>query len=247
MQTMLGSGSQSDGSVCSDVITTQGDTVIAGDAIALSSRGPAIQLHAGDIVGQDVVTGGGTVGGLKGVQVGGRVDTTGDAPEIANCIAAGEWVSAQRAEFLAEPESLSLRAIHLPKGRSQRIPAAGTLGPGRIIIDVPSVRLDPESILTLVGDPATTQVIVRVAGRGSLIDVEDSARIMLSGLQPEQVLFMVNGPITMQDSTDVSANLLATGLITVGRSGEVDGMLLSGTGFKLSSYASVVLHPFVAW
>jgi hypothetical protein len=152
----------------------------------------------------------------------------------------------KRAEFLALPSGLSLPPIQVPRAGSQRIPATGTLGPGQVVIDVPSIRLSSYGRLTLAGDATTTQVIVRVTGTRS-ITVGYAAHIALAGLQPEQVLVLASGPIILCSHATVSGNLLATRLITVRRSGKVDGTLLSGTGFRLNSYASVMLHPFVAW
>lgn len=235
------------GTVCADDFALVSYTRIRGDLIALNASGNGVTfVHAENIAG-NVVTGGVPVVGFGNARVGGRLDTSGTGPELQACLTAADLVGAKHTQLLALPSTRSLAAVAVPNSGRVRIPAVGTLGPGQSIVDIPSVRLGKYGLMSLVGDSTTTQVIVRVTGSTAALSMESSSRIALRGLRPEQVLFLVDGPVTLSGYNRVAGNLLVAGPINVQHSCHFDGSLLASGAVTIGPYSSISLRPFAGF
>jgi hypothetical protein len=212
-----------------------------GDLVAPAATGTAISLRRGDRVTGDVITGGGLVSGRDqpGVQIGG-VDTSGGAPQLADCAAAACRVGQRYEEMhgLAVTPGFQLPPIIVPRGATQDI----NLPPGEVVIDTPYIRLRSYAQLRLVGD-ASTRAIVRTGQ----LSVGVSAHIQAQGIPPEQIVFVVTGPAKLGKYASVSGSILATRTISVGRSGVVDGGIFAGAGIRVYAYAHLNPYPFVGW
>jgi len=233
------------GDLCAQHIRVGPFSRIEGDTVAQASGGWAIAFRPGSQIAGDVVTGGGTVLGIKQVNVDGRVDLGGEATELAECLAARYRASSRRAELVALPPTpgLALGAIQLGRGARWRIPSKGQLGTGQSVIEVTDLRLDSASALTLVGTSATAAVIVHV--RGSMM-LGRSARIAVDGVPAERLIFVVDGSAILQPQASVTGSVFAAGRGRMGNASGVSGALL-GASIDLAPSATVDLHPFAGW
>jgi uncharacterized delta-60 repeat protein len=228
-------------SVCADTIRMEGYTQTYGDLVAPATTGTAVSLRPGDRVMGDVITGGGAVSGLgPTVLVGGRVDTSGSAPQLGQCAAAACRVERRYAELRALPVTpgFQLAPIRQRRGATQDL----NLPSGEVVIDVPRIQLGAYATLRLVGD-ASTQAIVRTEH----LSVGYAAHIRAQGINPEQIVFVVTGSATVGAYASVSGSLLATSTIHVARAGSVDGGIFASAGIRVDGYARVNPHPFVGW
>ena len=245
--TQLGRGAQTRGQVCADRITAFRSSVIDGDAVAARRTAVAMAFVPKSSVTGNLITGGGAIRGLQNVLYHGNPpDTGGLAPELGVCAGAVANANARRTQFKALPvtSGFILGSIFVPKASARRIPAAGTLGPGQIVMDASYLHVGRHSTLTLVGDPSTTEVIVRVSGKMLL---ERDASINLVGLIPEQVLFIVDGNVVAQRKSHIVGTVVGSVLIQVGWGSVTDGALIGNGSMQVLQSSIVNLHPFVGW
>ncbi len=237
------------GSVCTNRIQAGPFTLINGNAVATESVDDAITFRYANRVGGNVVTGGGSISGLTRVSVGGRVDTSGVAAELGECFAASYRASMRWVDFaaLATSLGLDLGSIQVERWVDQRIPPAGTFGSGRIVVDATGIQLDPFATLTLAGAPATEQVIIRVHDSVAGMTIGYAARIETEGLVPEQILFLVDGPVTVRPYAQLAGSVFATQNIRIERASRVAGAILGSGDIQLDPFVSLGSHPFAGW
>jgi hypothetical protein len=72
------------------------------------------------------------------------------------------------------------------------------LGQAVAVIDVGDLRMKPYSTLTLVGNAATQQMIIRVKGSKGM-RISGRSTIALQGVQPEQVVFLISHRVYLLD------------------------------------------------
>jgi len=233
------------GTVCAENIRVGSSDQIAADAVGWATDEQAVTLGRGSQVAGSVVSGGGALKGLEQATVGGRVDRTGSAPELADCVAAGYRANQQRVAFgaLAPTAGFALGTLRVDRGMTQRLPSARPFGAGQIVIDATTLQLGPSSTLTLVGTPATDAVVVHIRGR---LLVGQSARITTDGVPPERVILVVDGPVSLQPGASVSATVFAADQVDLGRGSSIVGALLGGSIY-VGPDSVVDLHPFAAW
>jgi hypothetical protein len=245
----LDSRARVQGSVCTDRIQAGPFTLIDGDAVATESVDDAITFRHANRVGGNVVTGGGSISGLTRVSAGGRVDTSGVATELGECFAASYRASMCWVDFTALPTSLGfdLGSIQVERWTDQRIPLGGTLGSGRIVVDATGIQLSPFATLTLVGAPTTEQVIIRVHDAAAGMTIGYAARIATDGLAPEQILFLVDGPVIVRPYAQLAGSVFAAQSIRIERASRVAGAILGSGDIQLAPFVSVGSHPFAGW
>jgi cytoskeletal protein CcmA (bactofilin family) len=233
------------GDVCGENIAVGSSSQIEGDTVASAPAGWAIMLGPGARLGGDIVTGGGRILGIERVGVGGRVDQSGAATEFVECLAARYRANVRRADLttLEPTPGWALGAIELEARASRRLPSMGRLGSGQSVIEVTDLRLGTSSTLTLVGTGAASTVVVHVRGRMML---GRAARIQTDGMHPKQVIFVVDGSVTLLSNASVAGSVFAAGKVRVSTAGTITGALL-GSDIDLAPYATVDLQPFVGW
>jgi cysteine-rich repeat protein len=241
----IGRGTAIHGSVCADVIKTGGNTVTDGDLVALATSGSAISFLRQEKVGGHVITGGGSISHPSAAVIGGGApDTSGTASQLTECDQAADKVAAERTLRLAAPVDLSLGALTVVNSDPQTISVASAPGHGSaVVVEVPRIQLRSFGRLTLAGDATTQELVVRT----SLLSVGGGAQIVLQNLQPEQVLWLVDGPAKLYGFAMVPGTILATGQISTGYRSEIDGAVLGDTNFTFSAYAVLNSHPFAGF
>jgi hypothetical protein len=204
-----------------------------------------INFHHANFVTGDCITGGGTIKGQANATIGGRVDTSGAAPELQECNAAFCSATARVAELSLLPPDFDLGRIRLTqRGQVRRIPATGTLGAGQVVIRTGSILLGNRTTLTLAGGPDTTQVIVHVSGNMRL---GRPAEIALEGLTPEQVIFVVDGWVYVHSFGTVAGTIFAGGNVRIGFASAIHGAVLGQKAVRLGNFTTIDQHPFVGW
>jgi len=238
-------GAQVNGSICAGTVTARPWTVMTGDVVALNTTGTAIRFALGDRVSGNVITGGGAIIKSAHARIGGKVDTSGQAPEFASCSAAASALAAARTQMMALPPTLILPSLAVPQAATQRIPDTGTLGAGQIVIDTPRIDLAGYATLVLVGAPSTTQVIVRASG----VKMRYHAHLALDGLQPEQVLYVIEDTAILYECNTVAGSLMAKQITWRGLSGRsrIDGALFSSGSLSVGPFTTINLHPFAGF
>jgi len=231
-----------DGHVCTDSVTVRPHVRISGDAVGLKASGTALKFQRDDNVSDDLVTGGGSITG--DVTNGGRRDTDGSATELDECAAAGARAGDRHLEVEALPATVHAGVINVPLGSTVSLPASGALGVGRVVIDASEIVIGRDGTLKLVGGTGTTQVIVRVQRQ---LKLRYRGKIQLSGLTPEQVIFVVDGPILLRQRSTVAGTLFGSDKIRLGWHAAVDGQIIGDTEIRLMQYVTVNRHPFIGW
>lgn len=241
------------GSACAEIIRTRAYVSINGSIIGLRSSGVAVDLAYGSVVADSIVTGGGSVVSRPAVRVNGRsvlptvpIDISGNAPAVGLCTDASAHASARLTDFAeaAASPGLHVGRVTVRRGKTLRIPATGTLGPGDVVIDAADVHIGTFGTVALVGDASTQTVVVRIGGS---LRVAYGATIALAGLSPSQVMLIVEGPISTKSYTRISGTLLTQSTIDLGYSTNVKGALLAEGDISLGSYAQVKFYPFAGW
>jgi len=116
------------------------------------------------------------------------VDLTGGASETATCAAALAAFPAFAADLAAlSANETAAGDVLITSSQTFQLPVdGGTFGVGLRVVDLASLRMNSGSKLQLNGGVTTNVVVIRVTGLFSTV----SAEIILSGLTPEQVLFV---------------------------------------------------------
>jgi hypothetical protein len=233
------------GDLCADHINMKLFSGVRGEAIAVRSSGSAVInfQHANFVTG-DCITGGGAIKGLANATIGGRVDTSGVAPELQECNAAFCSATARVAELSLLPATPGYDLGSLRVTRNRRIPATGTLGAGQVVVQTRSILLGNYTTLTLAGSPDTTRVIVHVSGN---LRLGRPAEIALEGLTPEQVIFVVDGWVYAHSFGTVAGTIFAGGNVRIGFASAIHGAVLGQKAVRLGNFTTIDQHPFVGW
>ncbi len=240
------------GGVCAREIVARQFVEVSGDAVALRATPAegdlpaALRFWKADKVGGRCVTGGGWVKWTDDVSVAdGTCDMTGGATELAECQVA-QCSTNSRYGVLASltPDLVLPNAIKLRRSKNTRIPSVGTLGAGRVVVEVPAITIGGYSKLTLAGDASTTQVIVHVLGR---LWVGRPGTIALEGLTPEQVLFLVDGTVFLHSFGSIAGTIYSPESVRLGLWSTLDGAVISEKVLRVGKFVQVQHHPFVGW
>jgi hypothetical protein len=249
MAAMVGRGSQVDGSVCVSFFDSRLLASIGGDVIATIANGQAVMLGRRDRIGTveiagSLVTGGGNIVGIEHAEAAGGIDTTGTAGQLGDCNSARADVAAWHQVISNLPPTLTIDRVFVGRRKSARIPAAGTLGAGQILIDTPKVRVRAGGRLVIAGSPQTDAVIVRV---GNSFRAGHNAVIELEGLSPEQVIFVVKNSAIVKFGAVISGSLFAEGPLNVGQGATLNGQAVGESRIRLRRLAMLSRRPFCCW
>jgi cysteine-rich repeat protein len=241
----LGRRALVNGHVCGPVLRESRASRVRGDLTSLVTAGPAIIFGSLTQVAGSVVTAGGTVVKPTRAKIGGtlRSDSTGAMAELADCNLARTQTQDMYAKLIALPPSFGYAKIKIKARKVLRLPASGDLGPGNVVVHIDELRVGGTATLTLVGSPATTQVIVHIPGA---LKLGRKAKINLEGLTTDQVIFVVDGPTGIGGSAKVQATILGAGTMVAQRRARVDGALY-GRAPKVAGSSIIGRHPWVGW
>ena len=197
-------------------------------------------------VGGSCVTGGGWVRLGENTTLGSApCDTSGAGEELERCYAANcRTTSVHATVGGATPNVVLARAVNVRRFSTGRIPAEGVLGPGKILVEVPSISVANGGTLTLAGGPGTQQVIVHVLGR---LRFGRPSTLALEDLTAEQVLFVVEGSAGLHSFTTFEGSLYAKGNAKIGFSSILNGTVVSERRLVVGNFAKIQHRPFVGW
>lgn len=172
------------------------------------------------------------------------VNKTGTAPEFLRCQGSIDAVpDTERTIFALEP-TLDVQEIRLRAGQSQTI----ELGHGQQVVDVDAVRIGQDGSLTIKGF-ADTIAVFRVAG---VFRVGTRSNIVLEGIKPENVLWMISGAgrfvrIGSNNRNPFPGTLLAAKRpkVSIGAFSSIEGALI-GKRIRMGRESSVMHRPFTA-
>ncbi len=240
------------GHICADTITSgYGVRVITGSVVGTATGGVAIDwAGAHGIVGGDVVTGGGTITGAAHIKAGGVVDPSGTAPAVEQCDTASADATSKIIEFSSLPVSPGYDAATMTPlfvaRTGMRTISLAACSPN-CVIDTDRIKVGAYGIysrLALQGAPNTAQVIVRV---GTTMLTTYESTILLENLTPEQVLYIVNGTVSLGIYSRIGGTIYARDKVTMHYGSVVEGALLSSRDISTRQYPLFELHPFVGW
>jgi hypothetical protein len=236
------------GIVCVDTLTVRPFSTVDGDAVGMDKTRTTMKFFRETYVTRNLVTSGGTVASLDKVTVGGRIDTNGGSPEVALCHQASNLIVSIRSAFLSLPAtpSYSFGKVIVPKNGTFRVPSAGTLPGGRVVIDFESIRARSGGRLLFVGGPSTTEVIVRVGGRRGL-RLARKGSIELQDLTADQIVYLVNGRFYMGASTEVSGTIVGADRIYLARESILYGQIHGQHRITIAPFVKQEVVPFTAF
>jgi len=234
------------GNVCVDGITARQFSQVEGSAIVPKAVGTAMQFTFANKVSGRLVTAGGRVLGKHNVTSNGPPDTSGHAPELDDCAAAGIRASTRRAQLHSLPATtgFNLNALRVPRSRVRSVFVADPAGGSRVVIKLTDLRVGEFSKLILVGRGNTQEVVVLDSGP---LRLAPHAEITLENLLPEQVIFVVDGPITTKGFAGVKGTLFGGDVARIGWRSNIDGALLAHKGIRLFQWVTIKHSPFIDW
>lgn len=244
----LGADATVQSSACVDRIAIGSASTIGGDMVALGASNPVLFVGSATVAG-DLVTADRAALSRRNVSVGGRIDSSGTAPELAECLAAATVAAERWRELQTLPASpaLSLGSMNVQSATTLRIPSDGTLGPGTVVIELTELAIEDSATLVLVGDQQTEAVIVRISGPRARLLLGREAHIVSESLAPQQILFAVDGKVRVEPSAALAGTVLASGAITVARSATIDGGLFGSARIRMGRGVALNHSPFVSW
>ncbi len=245
--TVLGQRSLVLGHVCTDIVRANGRARVLGDLVGLMTSGNAIVFGKRTQVTGAVVTGGGFVAGLDKALVGEfkGADSQGETPEMVQCADARQQTAALRGEVLSAASDPQNRfgAVVIKARKMLRLPVSGTFGAGSVVLDFDDLKISSSGKLILAAGPETEEIVLRVANR---FRAARRAKIELEGLQANQVVLLVQGPVTIGGSAIVRGTLIGSDRIVMRRRALLEGGLFGRT-LLLSGSARVQRAPWVGW
>lgn len=245
--TLLGRRALITGHVCSDVVKLAGAARVLGDAVGLMTANNALYFGKRTQVAGTVVTAGGAIVGAENARIGNFVgaDASGSAPQLSECANARARVEVAHSALsgLASDPGLQFGAVVVAARSSLRVPSSGTLGAGTVVVDFEDLKLRSNASLELVGGPNTADVVVRVRNN---LHLSTRARVTLTGLFPNQVVFVVSGRTSIGGSARLAGTLIGNDRIAVRRRAVVEGGLFGKT-VLVSGSARVLRAGWVGW
>jgi hypothetical protein len=238
---VVGSLADVGGSICAYTLNAHEHSRIAGDAVGLKRSHLAIRLGAHTSVGGNVATAGGNLIRAASTIVYGTSSTSGTAAGVAGCLAASANADNRDAALSAAPADQKLDRIVVKRNTAQLI---GPPSAGSAIIDIPSIVVGTGASLVIQGGPQA-RLIVRLAK--SMRILHDASIMLVGGMRPEQVLFVVDGAVTAGVNTRIAGSIFAAKTVRLGKHSTVDGQLLSATRVQLHQGVTVNLRPFSGW
>jgi len=242
------------GNVCVDTISAKRYTHIFGDAVALQSSGTAVTFRREEKISGEVVTGGGSVVGLQFAEIGGNnghpiIGGAMAAPSLSDCALASCNSGSRQSQFtdtVLNPTTpgFNLGAIQVKRTKTLRVPAAGTMPPGPVVIDITNLKMLSYGTITLAGGTTTTTVIVRIGGPMTLGRKDE---LVLSGLTEGQVIFVVDGPVKLGSYAKLHGTVLGESTINIGYRAEIDGAAIGMSTITMGTHATVDLIPYIGW
>jgi len=237
------------GHVCTDTIRQRNRSRVIGDVVGLvEAGGTAIKFAKRTRVAGAVITAGGNITGLAKVQIAAnRVDTDGVAPELDDCTTARVRATEKQAVLTALPASpgLAFGVVKVKGKKPLAIPAAGDLGPGQVVIGISGdLKIGNYGRLTINGASTTTEVIVHILGN---LSMRGKAKIELHGLDPRQVIFVVDGQVKAGGDTRIPGTILGAGKIALFGRNTTDGAVLGRISIKTRSYVVINRRAWVGW
>jgi len=245
--TVLGRRSLVGGHVCTDVTKMGGRARVLGDLVGLMTSGNALVFGKLTQVAGTVVTAGGAIVNPQNALIGEfrGADSSGGAPELSDCALARSKTQSARtqlAQLPADPQT-TFGAVKVKLRKSLRVPASGTFGAGTAVVDFDDLKIGSSGTLELVGGPTTEDVVIRVKNR---LRLGRRAKVLLNGLNPNQVVFLVDGQTNVGGSAYLPATLIGGDRIAVRRRAAVEGGLFGKTVIVAGS-ARVQRAGWVGW
>ena len=246
---MFGGKTLIKGGVCADTVRLKKYSHVIGDVVGLMPSGNAtLKFAERTQVAGAVVTAGGMITGLNNVNISsGRVDTGGTAPELDDCANARTVVTAKQLDLsaLAASPGLALARVKVKGLQTQAIPAIGDLGPGQAVIRIAGdLSVGKSATLAINGAPETTTVVVHVLGK---LSVRGRGKIVLNGLTPAQVIYVVDGAVAVGGYAKIAGTILGAKSVTLYSRSRTDGAVFGRTFLNPRSWAVVNRQPWIGW
>ncbi len=235
------------GHVCSDVVRLARQSRVLGDLVALAPSGNALYFGKRTQVAGKVVTLGGAVVGAENASMGEFLgaDSTGSTPPVQDCAEARARTLQARQNLLSLPNSagFSFGVTKVRARKTLRLPPAGELDGGTVVVDFEDLKIGSSGTLELVGSAATEDVVIRVRNH---LRLGRRAKLLLAGLQPNQVVLAVDGRTIIGGSAHLPGTLMGGDRIVVRRRAVVEGGLF-GRSVLVSGSARVRRAGWVGW
>lgn len=235
------------GHVCSDIVRMARQSRVLGDLVGLMSSGNALYFGKLTQVAGTVVTQGGAVVGVQNASMGQFLgaDMAGTAPPVVDCANARAKTLQVREALSALPVTpgFSFGATRVKARKTLRIPSTGELADSTVVLDFEDLKISSSGTLELVGGPVTEDVVVRVRNH---LRLGRRGKLLLTGLQPNQVILIVNGRTIINGSADLSGTVIGGDRIVLRRRAKVRGGLFGKTVLVAGS-ARVQRAGWVGW
>ncbi|GIW45122.1 MAG: hypothetical protein KatS3mg077_2404 [Candidatus Binatia bacterium] len=228
--TVIGQRSLVSGHVCTDITRLLRRSRVLGDLVGLMTSGNSVLLGKRALVAGTLVTAGGAVVGTQNATIGEFLgaDSSGSAAQLTECSEARARTAAVRQALLGLPTraEFSFPATKVRLRKTLRLPQTGELGSGTPVIDFEELKIGSSGRLELVGGPTTESVVIRVRNDFRL---GRRAKVLLTGLGPQQVVFVVGGRTNLGGSSYLPATLIGSDRIAVRRRAKIRGGLFGKT------------------
>ncbi|HVM97711.1 MAG TPA: choice-of-anchor A family protein, partial [Candidatus Acidoferrales bacterium] len=233
------------GHVCGPVVRARRSSRVIGNLTSLMSTGTAIVLNDRVQIAGSTISAGGGIVIKKHVAVGGLTlaDSTSTSSAIADCELARSQASDKYAQLSVLSPTLSLGTIKIKRAKSMRVPASGTLGDGVQVVQFDDLKLGGHTTLTFAGAPTTTHLVIRIPGKLRLMR---DAKIVLDGLVPEQVIWVVDGETIIGGNARFQGTVLGTGSLSARLQSRIEGAFVGRT-LKAGRTSIINRRPFVGW
>jgi cysteine-rich repeat protein len=258
-----GEFSKVDANTCGDIGRSGGIT--SGSFVVSSSTGEGIRFDASADVQGDIVTGGSSLGtnlyadipgtglstiaggspAVPKVPAGTFADTSGSHELVQVCLDDQQAILDSRAALDLKPATGNKGYFRARISSSETIDVTGT---GLAVIDFANFRLGRRSTLTLKGNPGDVLMLRVIAGR---MNISTGAKVVLDGLQPENVLFYVKAPACRIGHSVAGAGTVFcanAGKFRIGVGTKWTGSFLGGTREIRARFRADLTHaPFTGF
>ena len=236
------------GHICAHDVRLRQNMVVDGDVVATTETGTAVRgMFFGDHLTHDLLSCGGAISllGRNRGKVDGQTAVWDQSPPppaaMSDCEAAAVRADTRQKDFLGLAATAPPLGAVRVRMRDDQLVAAGS---GVVILDADSLTVGAGGTLTVAGSADTDHVILRIDGRCSL---QHQARIVVQGLRPEQVIFVVNGPVVLSERTSVTGTILAADIVRIGRNSMLDGQVLGRKRISLGQSVDITRQAFKGW